>query len=141
MIIMSLIVNNKKIIDKVKIADSGFERMKGLMFEDQTKFDYALVMVMPKEGRIEASIHMMFVFFPIDVLFLDSNKKIVDIVTLNPFHLNHTPKKASKYVIELPAKSAKSAKIGDFVSWSKSGIKEKILKKIRKIRKRNNKNN
>lgn len=129
---MSLFINNKKVIQKVKIADNSFDRMKGLMFEDEKKFDYGLVMVMSKESRLESSIHMMFVFFPIEVLFLNQNKIIVDKVTLNPFHLNHTPKKAAKYVIELPKGTTKSAKLGDKVTWEKIGLKEKILTKLKK---------
>jgi len=45
---------------------------------------------------------MLFVFFPIDVIFLNSKKKVVDKTTLNPWQLNYTPKIPSKYVIELP---------------------------------------
>jgi len=114
---LALKISGKEIIKKVKIADSGLGRLKGLMFEDQEKFNYALVMIMPKEGQLEASIHMMFVFFPIDILFLNNEKKVVDKVTLNPFHPNYTPKKAAKYVIELPKGQAKKVKIGDKVSW------------------------
>ncbi|NMA44830.1 MAG: DUF192 domain-containing protein [Candidatus Diapherotrites archaeon] len=110
-------VNGKPLIKKVKLANSPLERMRGLMFEDEKKFDYALVFTSPKEGKIESSLHMMFVFFPIAAIFLDSNKNVVDKTTLTPFTVNYTPKKPAKYVIEMPPKEAKKIKIKDKISW------------------------
>lgn len=88
-------------MEKVRIADSFFKRFKGLMFSK--KPDYALVFELEKEGRINASIHMLFVFYPIDAVYLNSKKKVVDIkLNLKPFSLNYTPKKPAKYFIEFP---------------------------------------
>jgi uncharacterized protein len=109
--------NDKNIIKKVKHAKTTWQRTKGLMFEDKKKFDYALVFEFPRESKIGSSLHMIFVFFPIDVLFLDKTKKVVDKVTLPPFQPNYTPKKAAKYVIEMPAGKAKKVKIGSKINW------------------------
>lgn len=114
---MTLKVNNKIIIKNVKFAKTTLERTKGLMFEEKKNFNYALVFDFPIESKIGTSLHMLFVFFPIDVLFLDKNQKVVDKVTLQPFIPNYTPKKAAKYVIELPVGKIKGIKIGQKVSW------------------------
>lgn len=108
--------NGKTIISKVRVA-SELGKVKGLMFEKKEKHDYALIFKMHAESRIGCSLHMMFVFFPIDVLFLNSEKKVVDKVTLNPWQLNYTPKKAAKYVVEMPKGLGKKVKIGEKVSW------------------------
>ena len=102
---------------KVKFASTQWQRTKGLMFEDVKRFDYALVFDFEKESKLMSSLHMIFVFFPIDVLFLDKSRKVVDKVTLEPFTPNYTPKKAAKYVIEMPKGKAKNAKIGNMASW------------------------
>jgi uncharacterized membrane protein (UPF0127 family) len=108
----------KKIIVKnVRFAQNSWERTKGLMFEEKKNFNYALIFTFPAESRIGCSLHMLFVFFPIDVLFLDKNKIIVDKVTLNPFIPNYTPKKAAKYVIEMPIKNLSKVKIGQKLDW------------------------
>ena len=109
--------NNKLLIKKVRQAKTPWQRTKGLMFEDVNKFDYALVFDFPRESKIGTSLHMIFVFFPIDVLFLNKEKKVVDKVTLQPFQPNYTPRKASKFVIELPSGKAKKIKIGNKISW------------------------
>ena len=117
----------KKIIGKVRFADSSFKRFRGLMFSKKKDFDYALIFDMGKgigcglisdEGKLKASIHMCFVFFPIDVLFLDREKKVVDIAfALKPWTLDYTPKENARYVIELPCGNAKKVKIGNKVIW------------------------
>ena len=107
----------KKIIEKVRIAEGFFGKFKGLMFEGGKNFDYALVFDFWAESRISARIHMLFVFFPIDAIFLNAKKEVVDIARLQPFALNYTPKKAAKFVIELRAGKASGIKINDVLEW------------------------
>ncbi len=109
----------KKIISRVKIADSFLKRFRGLMFSGKKDFAHALVFVLEKESRFEASIHMMFVFFPIDVLWLDGKRRVVDKREfLRPFALNATPKKPAAFIIELPAGKANGTSIGDELAWN-----------------------
>jgi len=92
--------------------------MKGLMFEDAKKFNYGLIFCLPRESIANATIHMLFVFFPIDIIYLDKNKKVTDLAkNILPFSLGYTPKKPSKYFIELPAGKSKGTKIGDELHW------------------------
>jgi uncharacterized protein len=53
---------------------------------------------------------MVFVFYPIDVLFLDKNKVVVEVKdNFRPFSF-YTPKNKAMYVIELPAGTIKKTK-------------------------------
>ena len=108
---------NSEVIGNLKFADNFFRKLKGLMFERRGNFDYGLVFEFAGEAKIGASIHMLFVFFPIDVVYLDSGRKVVDVATVRPWTLNYTPKKAAKFLIELPIGKAKGIKIGDKLSW------------------------
>jgi uncharacterized protein len=114
---MVLKVENKILMRNVRFAKNTLERTKGLMFEEKKKFNYALIFEFPLESRVGTSLHMLFVFFPIDVLFLDKNQKVVDKVTLQPFIPNYTPKKAAKYVIELPNGKTNGVKLGQKINW------------------------
>jgi len=111
-------VGKKVIMKNVRFAGNTWERMRGLMFEDKNKFNYALVFEFPKESQLGTSLHMLFVFFPIDVLFLDKNGVVVDKAALLPFTPNYTPKKPAKYVIELPKGKASGIKVGQKVEWN-----------------------
>lgn len=123
MVKMPALVNkkNKKVIaQKVRFARTSAQRAKGLMFERRERFDYALVFELSEETRIGASVHMMFVFFPIDIAYLNGKREVVDVVeNLKPWTLNYTPKKVAKYFVEMPAGTAKGKGIGigDVLEW------------------------
>ena len=88
------------------------------MFEDAKKFNYGLIFCLPRESIANATIHMLFVFFPIDLVYLNKDKKVVDIAkNILPFSLGYAPKKPSKYFIELPAGKSKGTKLGDKLEW------------------------
>ena len=107
----------KQVVSKVRIAKGFFGKLKGLMFERKENFDYALVFEFPYESRIGTSVHMLFVFFPIDIIFLDGKKNVVDKTGLTPWKVNYTPKSAAKYFIEMPHGSASKIGIGDKIEW------------------------
>jgi uncharacterized membrane protein (UPF0127 family) len=59
---------------------------------------------------------MLFVFFPLDVVFLNAKKEVVDVREAFPFKSLITPKKKAKYIIEMN-KGENVLKIGDKVSF------------------------
>ena len=69
----------------------------GLMFKRKPE---TMVFVFDKEQKVP--LHMMFVFFPIDVVYLDSRFNIVELVKeLKPFRY-YNPQHVAKYVVEFP---------------------------------------
>ena len=96
--------------EKYKICKSILSKTLGLMFSTKPK---TLIFIFKKE-KINP-LHMLFVFYPIDILFLDKNKIVIEIKeNFRPFTF-HTPSKKSKYIIELPKDSIKNSgtKIND----------------------------
>jgi uncharacterized membrane protein (UPF0127 family) len=88
-----------------KICRSWFSKAKGLMFSKKKN----LIFVFNKEKKI--GLHMFFVFFQIDILFLDKNKRIIEIKkNFRPFSF-YTSKNKVKYVVELTEKN--NYKIGN----------------------------
>jgi uncharacterized membrane protein (UPF0127 family) len=68
----------------------------GLMFSKKK----TLVFYFKKEQLI--TLHMWFVFYPIDIYYLDKNKVVIEIKkNFKPFML-HTNKKRAQYLIETP---------------------------------------
>jgi len=105
----ALTINEKNLI-------SVFSKAKGLMFSKKIT-DIGYIFEFPHSRIID--LHMFFVFFPIDILFLDDNKKVVEIKeNLKPFSIYVSKKKAS-YVIELPNNIIKETKtkLGDLISF------------------------
>ena len=87
----------KTIISHCEIADTYFRRLIGCLGKKHLEWDTGML-IEPCH-----SVHTCFMRFPIDVLFLDSDKKVIHIIE-NMLPWKFSPLvKYSKYVIELPA--------------------------------------
>jgi len=93
-----MIINNFKnkiLSPKEIVCKSIFSQGLGLMFHRK----HNLIMIFPEEKKVQ--LHNFFVFYPIDVLFLDQHKMIVEIKRkFLPFTFLN-PKNKCKYLIEL----------------------------------------
>lgn len=88
---------NTVLAEDVFIADTPFKRIKGLL--GRKIFPPGEVIILDPCN----SIHTFFMRFPIDVLFVDKNYKVLKILhNLNPNRISHIYWLANK-VIELPA--------------------------------------
>jgi len=115
-----IINNNILIADKVKYCKNFVSKFRGLMFSKPLKKGEALILEADNEGILETTIHMMFVFFCIDVLWLNSGKMVVDIKkNVKAFTPWIIPKTEAKYIIELPKNTAKHINIGDVIEFRK----------------------
>ncbi|MCX6710114.1 MAG: DUF192 domain-containing protein [Candidatus Woesearchaeota archaeon] len=96
------------ISERASLCTSMFSQARGLMFS--LKRD--LLFTFKKEDIVP--LHMLFVFFPICAIFLDSKFRIVEKAVLLPFTV-YSPRKKAKHILEISINmnSAKKAKIGD----------------------------
>ena len=109
------LTKNRQIINDASIYDDILSKFIGLMFSKKRK--KALIFKFKKEKVI--ALHMLFVFYPIDVLFLDRNKIVVDKKeNFRPFAFCK-PKKKAMYAVELPNEIIKKTKteIGDKIEF------------------------
>ncbi len=92
-------------IFRTKLALDENARTKGLSGVKQIDADEALLMAFPSEGKW--SIWMKDMLFPIDIVWLNKDKKVIYIVkNASPedsISLSHEPTSPAKYVVELPA--------------------------------------
>ncbi|MBS3118660.1 DUF192 domain-containing protein [Candidatus Woesearchaeota archaeon] len=101
----------KILSQKEKFCYGLFSQLKGLMFSKRKN----LVFIFDRERNV--SLHNWFVFFPIDVLFLDKEKRIIEIkIGLRPFEFYFAKKKA-KYLVELGEQKSGLCQIGDILKW------------------------
>lgn len=94
------IINKTKntiLAEDVVVASTPFKRIKGLLGEKELKKNQALLI------RPCNSIHTFFMRFPIDVLFVDKENRVIKAISyLEPFRLTYIYFNAS-FAIELPA--------------------------------------
>ncbi len=106
---------NRILANNAKICEDVFSKFVGLMFSKRE--NKALIFRFGKEKII--TLHMFFVFYPIDVLFIDKNRIVVDKKeNFKPFTLYKSKKKAM-YAVELPNEIIKRTKteIGDKIGF------------------------
>lgn len=114
-----MIINRSKekvLAHDLRVCRSVFGKAQGLMFSKKIK-DFGLVFEFGSERK--RSLHNLFVFFPIDVLFLNENMEVVEIKRdFKPFTF-YFPKQKSKYIIELPAGTIPrtNSEMGDIINF------------------------
>lgn len=109
------ITKGKLISAEHRLCEGIFSKARGLMFTRRIRVP--LVFNFRREAIIP--IHMLFVFYPIDVLWLDRAKRVVELKrSLKPFTVMAPGAKAS-YVLELEqgAISSSGTEIGDVLDF------------------------
>lgn len=89
--------NSLEIARNIETSRTQISQMIGLMFRSSIPSDYAMIFVMKKPSSV--GIHMLFMRFPIDVIFLNEEKKIIGLSHHMPW-TGHSSMKNVKYVIE-----------------------------------------
>jgi uncharacterized membrane protein (UPF0127 family) len=83
-------------VTNYKLCKSALSKAVGLMFSRKRN----LLFEFDKEQRIP--LHNFFVFFPINLVFMDKNKRIIEIKkNFKPFTF-YTSKEKAKYLLETP---------------------------------------
>jgi len=113
-VIIENITKENIIAENGNITTSFYDRFKGLLGRKEIKHDEALIIIPCN------SIHMFFMKFPIDVIFIDKNDRVCEIIqNIEPWRVSKIIKEA-KYVIEL--KTGKIEKvnieIGDLICYN-----------------------
>ena len=101
----------------VELCDTFWRRGRGLMFRRALGADEALLFVHQGESVSATSIHMFFVFFPIGVIWLDAQKRVVDAKLARPFRPYYAPQGPAQYFIECHPDRLALAKVGDQLGW------------------------
>ncbi|MDD5178419.1 MAG: DUF192 domain-containing protein [Candidatus Nanoarchaeia archaeon] len=95
-----------------KVLTNVFSKFLGFRFSLNKK--KILIFDLGKEKRIGATIDMFFVFFPLDVYWLDENKNIVDTrKKLKPFRIA-VPRTKARYIVEYCSGSFNESVLSSF---------------------------
>jgi uncharacterized membrane protein (UPF0127 family) len=105
------------LVRRVRRADSFFTRLRGLTFRRQLEADEGLWLIWERESRVEAAIHMFFVFFPIGVLWLDGESRVVDKVLARPFRPFYAPRAPAGSVLECQPEVLQRVEVGDKIRF------------------------
>jgi hypothetical protein len=97
----------------VKMCDTFFSRLLGLMFSKPLSEEGGIVMDEKTSSKMNSAIHMLFVSYPLAVLWLDPDLVVVDKVLAKPWALAYVPKAPAQWVVELHASRLDDFTVGD----------------------------
>lgn len=97
------LTTGKLLASEVELADTFWRRFRGLMFRRKFQRGKALLFKFPKPGRRKCGVHMWFVRFSIDLVYLDSSFKVVELRAQLKRWRFYRPRATVSYLIELPA--------------------------------------
>ena len=98
---------------RLRLCTSFGSRLRGLMFRSRLSRDDGLILVSSTEDRIGAAVHMLFMRFPIAVIWLDAEKRVVDKVLAQPWRHALLPTAAARYVLEVHPERLDEFSVGD----------------------------
>jgi uncharacterized membrane protein (UPF0127 family) len=117
----SLIVHNNSIpLLKpltLHLADDFLLRLKGLMFEEEIQDTSGLLLEEKTDSRLSASIHMLFMNFPIGVVWVNSTGLVVDLTIAKPWRLVYQPKEPARFILEIHPSRLAEFRRGDKVEF------------------------
>lgn len=89
---------------RILIPDQGFSltaqycqsftcQLRGLTFRRQLAPHWGLLLVQPRQSRLEAAIHMMFMWIDLAVIWLNSEGEVVDTRLARRWRLAYVPRR------------------------------------------------
>ncbi len=105
--------SDEMVLGRVRHCTDFFCRFRGLMFRRRLEGDEGLLLINRREDRLDAAIHMFFVFFPIAVIWLDADGGVVDTRLARPFRPIYVPSAPAKDVLEGPPALLEQVDVGD----------------------------
>jgi uncharacterized membrane protein (UPF0127 family) len=99
-------------LGRARWCDSFSCRLRGLTFRREIPDGEGLILVESSEGRINTTIHMLFVFFSISVFWVNSEGLVVDRTLAKPWGF-YAPKHAAQFILEASPRILDEVQIGD----------------------------
>jgi len=103
----------ERLLGRVRRCASFLCRLRGLTFRRPLSDGEGLLLVGRRESRAGTAIHMLFVFFPITVVWLDGGGRVVDARLAHPFRPLYVPHEPARDVLEGPPALLERVSIGD----------------------------
>lgn len=99
-----------------RACDTFFCKLRGLTFRKKLPPGEGLLLIEEKDSRINASIHMLFMWMDLAVVWIDSSNHVVDVRFARRWRPAYFPAKPARYILEMPAEHLNDFSTGDLVA-------------------------
>jgi uncharacterized membrane protein (UPF0127 family) len=101
-----------------KYCQSFFCQLRGLMFTPSLPENQGLLLVQGSDSRVNSSIHMMFMWMDLAVIWMNNKFQVVDLTLARRWKIAYLPKQPARFVLEANVSKLKEFTIGDTVSFT-----------------------
>ncbi len=108
------------LLARVRWCASHWCKFRGLMLRRDLPPDEGLLFTYTRESRLDTSIHMLFMRFPIAVVWMDAEGTVVDAALAKPWRLVYAPRQPAQYVVEASPLLLDRVKIGDHLTFGEA---------------------
>jgi hypothetical protein len=105
------------VLPRARWCSSFLCKLRGLMFRASLSDDEGLLFVYGRESKLDTSIHMLFMAFPIACVWLDKDGVVVDKVLAKPWRPAYAPRVPAQYIIEATSAFLDKVQIGDRLAF------------------------
>jgi uncharacterized membrane protein (UPF0127 family) len=102
---------------RIRRCDSFLCRLRGLMFRSHLDLDDGLLLEITHDSRLDSSIHMFFVPFDLAVIWINSERCVVDKIIARGWHPAYFPAQAARYTLEIHPDRFDNFEVGDKVEF------------------------
>lgn len=103
---------------RIKYCDTFLTQLRGFTFRDALARDEGLVLVGTRDSRLDSSIHMLFVWFDLSVIWINAQMQIVDKVLAKSWRPAYFSKQPARYVLEVHPDRWDEFQVGDTVQFT-----------------------
>jgi len=101
---------------KIKYCDTFLTHL-GFTFRPRIARDEGLVLVWKRDTRLDSSITMLFVFFDLTVVWINSEMQVVDKIIAKSWRPSYFPKQPARYALEIHPERWGEYEIGNTVEF------------------------
>lgn len=96
---------------------SFWSKLRGFTFRKSLQKDEGLLLVEGRDSRIDTSIHMMFVWTDLAVIWINSKNEVVDTVLAKSWRPFYASARPARYILEIHPDRMGDFKPGDIVTF------------------------
>lgn len=97
-------------------------QLRGLTFRRSLSSDEGLLLVQGQESVVGSSIHMLFMWMDLTIVWINASLKVVDVKNARRWKLAYFSREPACYVLEISVENLDRFKIGDQLVFEKSNV-------------------
>ncbi len=109
--------SGQTLIPNAKWCSSFGSKFRGFTFRRHLELTDGLVLVEKSDNKMNTSIHMMFVFFDLGVIWVNDAGEVVDKIVAQKWRLSYVPQAPARYVIEGHPTIIDQVDVGDHIEF------------------------